>query len=234
MKTERIIERLYEVAKTMESDDLHTFERNVQGNIHEDFNILPIQLANLVLDLQNDLRTEEMRKNGKNTVFSAAKRILKSSRKTMPDKPVFHYPQVHEDGKQCVMDQYHAVIYSVENRLPLEPMPENIKREHELFPIQKSIPRNNNRELVLPDISDLKSYIKIKKARGEVIKNSKGGKCVKYDFGEDLPAVRAEYLLDMLECMPNAKAYVSAYKPTISGIYFKDGANEGVLLPIKK
>lgn len=152
----------------------------------------------------------------------------------MPDKPVFHYPQVHEDGKQCVMDQYHAVIYSAENKLPLEPMPENIKREHGLFPIQKSIPRNNNRELVLPDISDLKSYIKIKKARGEVIENTKSSKFVKYDFGENLPAVKAEYLLDMLECMPNAKAYASTYKPTMAGIYFTDGENEGILLPIRK
>ena len=234
MKTERMIERLYAIAKLMESDDCYMFEQNVKKNAHIDIDCsLPIQLANLVLDLQNDLRTEEAKKSGKNKALAAAKRILKHSAKYSP-KEVTHYAQEYDDGTQCVMDGYHAVKFAAKNKLPLEPMPESIRKCNNLFPIDECIPRNNNYEVELPSISDLKSYIKIKKAENKVIKSFNSRTAVAYDFGEGLPLVNAEYLLDIMECLPEAKAYLNGDYKDKRAIYFTDGENEGVLMPCNK
>lgn len=233
MKTERIIERLYAIAKLMESDDCYMFEHSVKNNAHIDIDSLPIQLANLVLDLQNDLRTEEAKKSGRNKALAAAKRILKNSVKHSP-KEVTHYVQEYDDGTQCVMDAYRAVKFSAKNKLPLEPMPESIRKCNNLYPIDKCIPRNNNYEVELPSISDLKSYIKIKKAEKKVFKSPNCRTVVMYDFGEGLPLVDAEYLLDIMECLPGARSYLNGDNKERANIYFTDGENEGVLCPCKK
>ena len=233
MKTERMIERLYAIAKLMESDDCYMFEHSVKNNAHIDIDSLPIQLANLVLDLQNDLRTEEAKKSGRNKALAAAKRILKNSVKYSP-KEVTHYTQEYDDGTQCVMDGYHAVKFAAKNKLPLEPMPESVRKYNDLYPIDRSIPRNNNYEVELPSISDLKSYIKIKKAEKRGIKSSNDRTAVMYDFGEGLPLVKAEYLLDIMECLPEARAYLNGNCKDKGAIYFTDGENEGVLMPVYK
>lgn len=229
-----MIERLYAIAKLMESDDCYMFEQNVKKNAHIDIDYsLPIQLANLVLDLQNDLRTEEAKKSGKNKALAAAKRILKHSAKYSP-KEVTHYAQEYDDGTQCVMDGYHAVKFAAKNKLPLEPMPESIRKSNDLFPIDGCIPRNNNYEVELPSISDLKSHIKISKAENKAVKYSSGRTGVMYDFGDGLPLVNAEYLLDIMECLPEAKAYLNGNCKDKRAIYFTDGENEGVLMPCNK
>ena len=234
MKTERMIERLYAIARLMESDDCYMFEQNVKKNAHIDIDYsLPIQLANLVLDLQNDLRAEEAKKSGKNKALAAAKRILKNSVKYSP-KEVTHYAQEYDDGTQCVMDNFHAVKFAAKNKLPLEPMPESIRKSNDLFPIDQSIPRKNNYKVELPSVSDLKSHIKISKAENKAVKYSSGRTGVMYDFGEGLPLVKAEYLLDIMECLPEARAYLNGNCKDKGAIYFTDGENEGVLMPVYK
>ena len=234
MKTERMIERLYAIAKLMESDDCYMFEQNVKKNTHIDIDYsLPIQLANLVLDLQNDLRAEEAKKSGKNKALTAAKRILKNSVKYSP-KEVTHYAQEYDDGTQCVMDNFHAVKFAAKNKLPLEPMPESVRKSNDLFPIDQSIPRKNNYKVELPSVSDLKSHIKISKAENKAVKYSSGRTGVMYDFGEGLPLVKAEYLLDIMECLPEARAYLNGNCKDKGAIYFTDGENEGVLMPVYK
>lgn len=169
------------------------------------------------------------------TKINAAKRILKNSKKTALCKPTLHYPQILDDSRQCVMVQYHAVVFAPDNVLPLEPMPDNVRAKCDLFPIDDTLKRarKNSVELVLPCIADLKAYIKELKAKKSDIRLTPHGAII-YDFGDNLPAVNAAYLLDILQLMPEAVAFVDTQKPLINAVYFSDGANEGALLPVRK
>lgn len=166
------------------------------------------------------------------TKINAAKRILKNSKKTAPDKPTLHYPQILDDSRQCIMDQFHAVVFAPGNVLPIDPMPDDVRAKCDLFPIDSTLnrARTNNAKLALPCIADLKAYIKAKK--NDIRLTTHGA--IIYDFGDNLPAVNAAYLLDMLQLMPDAIAFVDTRKPLINAVYFSDGTNEGALLPMRK
>lgn len=169
------------------------------------------------------------------TKINAAKRILKNSKKTAPDKPTLHYPQILDDGRQCIMDQCHAVVLVPGNVLPLDPMPDDVRAKCDLFPIDDTLKRakTNNAKRALPCIADLKEYIKEIKAKKSDNRLTTRGAII-YDFGDNLPAVNAAYLLDMLQLMPDAIAFVDTRKPLINAVYFSDGTNKGVLLPMRK
>ena len=89
-------------------------------------------------------------------------------------------------------------------------------------------------ELELPDKAKLKAFIKISKANKNIDDKFKG---IPFDFGFNKPLVNADFLLDIMELIPDATAF---YKPCsdnsgmiLNSIYLENDNSRGLLLPIR-
>ena len=162
---------------------------------------------------------------GKLSPLKAANRIIKIAKRS-------HRIATHGswmlNGMQCYCDGYRAV--RLHNPLPTEEIPPEAL-PMDLSGIINGAKENMGAELILPSIAELKAHIKIQKA---VKKSNKDRNPVTYDFGENLPAVNAEYLMDMLELLPECKARAAKHKPLIGLIYFEAEAGDGALCPVRK
>lgn len=148
----------------------------------------------------------------------------------------FDMQGVFEDGgKHCVIDGYRLLRFA-------DPIPGFQKAAHS-FDTVKALNQVINQdvtELSLPSAKDLRADIKLAKKAGydcngfgHIRIETRGRKIfVYYDFGYFLPMVDAEYLLSMLEALPDCKAYATESNST--PIYFVSGDNDGLLCPVRK
>lgn len=133
-------------------------------------------------------------------------------------------------GKYCILDGYRMVRYST----PLESFP----KAPDSLDTERAIGDKSryNIPLNLPTVKEIKADIKLARIGyidvGRIHVSGRGrSMSFKYDFGYGLPLVDAEFLIDMLDALPNAAAYAIDKS---SGIYFTDGENDGLLLPCHK
>ena len=159
----------------------------------------------------------------------AIARILKNCTSAMADK---YMGVIHDAGMYCVLDGFRLVRYAA----PLE----NFPKAAQTFDTNRAIGDKirYNVKLLLPSVKELKADMKIAKLseadvnRIHVIVK---GKRIDfgYDFGMSLPMVNAKWLIDMIEALPDAAAYAVEGRNT-NPIYFTDGTNDGIILPIRK
>lgn len=163
-------------------------------------------------------------KKANRTQKAAAKRFTKNliSRKRNDWRGIYHT----DDGAAVVFDDYHAVIC----RLDFDDLPKKEgSRPQVVFAELNQARHKDENPLQLPSIRELKSMI----ADFKKIPRGERPRRPVYDFGENLPQVNANYLLDMLLLMPGRAAY-SRNIYYNHGIYFTGEACEGVLMPIRK
>ena len=142
---------------------------------------------------------------------------------------------IEDAGKHCVMNGYMLVRCSS----PLSGFDPAV----ETFDTAKAIGdvSQYSAPLPLPSLKDLRADMKL--ARNSAAHNAavphyhvdRRGKVVKvyYDFGYGLPMVDAEYLLYMLEALPDCKALSMPGKQS-RPVYFVSGDSDGILLPVRK
>lgn len=155
------------------------------------------------------------------TQAAAAKRLLRNAWDKLPD------PATDALGRQYIVSRYFVT------RLDdaVLPMPEDAKRVDvecgSVYKLLTDFCADSMRELQLPNVADLRLYIREKKATG--IKSSQ----VAYDFGADAPACSAEYLLSIMELLPDCRAYVDG-KNNAMIHFFTSGDDRGILMAIRK
>ena len=157
----------------------------------------------------------------------ALSKIVKSCAENRPD-----FSGVFQDaGKYCVLDGYRLIRCAS----PLTGLGVSKKT----FDTEKAIGNlaDYTVSLQLPTIKELKADIKIAKngiefGRYHIDRNGKKI-FVLYDFGYGLPLVNAEYLLSMLEALPECEAFAVPGKVN-HPIYFRSGNDDGILLPVYK
>lgn len=157
-------------------------------------------------------------------------RIAKNCSSAMAGK---YYGIIHDAEKYYVLDGYRMVRYAT----PID----GLEDAPCTFDTVKAIGNKSaySAALVLPTVQEIKADMKIAKLAGtdinhiRVIKTDKRLDCC-YDFGYGLPMVNAKYLIDMIEALPDAQAYYNPEHALCNPIYFTDGENDGILLPIRK
>ena len=175
-----------------------------------------------------EIRREEAKRSGTADRQKAAERVIKSAK---ADKyhEALHGAWMTADGMQNLCDGFQA--YRLREALPLEEIPANVQPIY----IDRIVITNGGDVVPLPELSELRAYIKTEKARIKALKKSKELTPDKsapiWDFGDDLPQVRAEYLLNALELLPNCTAYA---RKKNEYIYFESDAGAGLILPIRK
>ena len=149
------------------------------------------------------------------SALNACKRIIRSSnRKDM--QGVFS-----EDGFSCVCDGYRLVRLKAD--LPSLP---HVKTD---FKASKALPKEAGREIKLPTIPELKSWIAERKAKIPGPWKPRENAYILTD-GDFRMGVNPQYLLDMLQIFPVSTA---RYTTAVSPLYFSSENGDGVLLPVR-
>ena len=222
MTNTKMLEAAYTLVKTLDSDSQTMIDKITKDNIQWDFNTTETVIANMIIQLKQDIVSDEAKKNGKNNQLKAIKEIIKSASK-LPTEAL-HYVKTIGNYQYACDDHILAKINSVGE---LKECPGNL----EYLDVEKFFSRKNEAclELTVPDGIKLKTYIKDQTARH---KKEKGYKIL-YNFGKDQPLVDAEMLNLAIDVMDGEfKAY---YKDGETALYFEDKkGNEVLLMPVSK
>ena len=175
--------------------------------------------------LEADMLIEQSKKSGTKSIVTAANRIIKNAESLK--KPLltgmFTNQTRYGSTLYCVCDSYVAIRF---NEKPLLPEIDEKWHGQEMQLEQIVKPMDGSKEIALPDIGELKVYIKTHKIKEK--NNPK--KVADYLLNEELNLwVDPQYLLNAMECLPDCKAYVAN---RISPIYFKAENGDGVVMPV--
>ena len=175
--------------------------------------------------LEADMLIEQSKKSGAKSIVTAANRIIKNAESLKKPLLAGMFTNQTRDGSTlyCVCDSYVAIRF---NEKPLLPEIDSKYHGQEMQLEQIVKPMDGSKEIDLPDISELKVYIKTHKIKEK--NNPK--KVADYLLDEELNLwVNPQYLLNAMECLPDCKAYAAN---RISPIYFKAENGDGVVMPV--
>lgn len=208
------IERLYDIIKVWH--DAVTIEGMTS---------MAYEMDNVLKQLEADMLIEQSKKSGAKSIVSAANRIIKNAE--LRNKPMLEgmFTNQTRDGSTlyCVCDGFVAIRF---NEKPLLPEIDEKWYGQEMQLEQIVRPIYDSEEITLPDIVELKVYIKTHKIKEK--NNPK--KVADYLLDKELNLwVNPQYLLNAMECLPDCKAYAAN---RISPIYFKAENGDGVVMPV--
>ena len=207
-------ERLYDIIKTWR--DSVTAEGMIATGAEMD---------NMLKQLEADMLIDQSKKSGIKSIVTAANRIIKNAESLKKPLLAGMFTNQTKDGSTlyCVCDSFVAIRF---NEKPLLPEIDEKWHGQEMQLEQIVKPMDGSKEISLPDISELKVYIKTHKIKEK--NNPK--KVADYLLDEEFNLwVNPQYLLNAMECLPDCKAYAAN---RISQIYFKAENGDGVVMPV--
>ena len=210
----------------MTNEKLYDIIKSWSVRIHDEgFLMMENEMLDVLKSLESDMLIEQSKKSGTKSIVTAANRIIKNAE--LRNKPMLEgmFTNQTRDGSTlyCVCDSYVAIRF---NEKPLLPEIDEKYHGQEMQLEQIVKPMDGSKEISLPDISELKVYIKTHKIKEK--NNDK--KVADYLLNEELNLwVNPQYLLNAMECLPDCKAYAAN---RISPIYFKAENGDGVVMPV--
>ena len=183
------------------------------------------EMNNVLEQLEIDMLIEQSNKSGAKSIVTAANRIIKNGE--LLKKPLLAgmFTNQTKDGSTlyCVCDSFVAIRF---NEKPLLPEIDSKYHGQEMQLEQIVKPMDGSKEITLPDIGELKVYIKTHKIKEK--NNPK--KVADYLLDEELNLwINPQYLLNAMECLPDCKAYAAN---RVSPIYLKAENGDGVVMPV--
>ena len=207
-------EKLYDIIKTWRDSV------TAEGMI-----VTGTEMNNVLKQLEADMLIEQSKKSGAKSIVTAANRIIKNAESLKKPLLAGMFTNQTRDGSTlyCVCDSFVAIRF---NDKPFLPEIDSKYHGQEMQLEQIVKPMDDSKEINLPDISELKVYIKTHKIKEK--NNPK--KVADYLLNEELNLwVDPQYLLNAMECLPDCKAYAAN---RISPIYFKAENGDGVVMPV--
>lgn len=230
MNVATLYKKTYQIYQTMSREENNIAEeRNAGGNgqIPAGLPLRQFLTQQLLQELEKEIENEPAKK----TTKAAVKRVLKDKgcsgyRNEHTQHPV-SYDSFYWIGSGSILIRLNP---ETADFLPEEPTenPESVNYIQTVCKVMKTAAEESKEYLTLPTPAELRAYIDKEKAKGNT-------KQIRYCFGENLPMVNAEYLLDILCCVPDPVCRIAAGNP-MKPLYFIDplAGNAAILLPIKK
>ena len=210
----------------MTTEKLYDIIKAWSVRIHDEgFLMMENEMLDVLKSLEADMLIEQSKKSGTKSIVTAANRIIKNAESLKKSLLAGMFTNQTRDGSTlyCVCDSYVAIRF---NEKPLLPEIDSKYHGQEMQLEQIVKPMDGSKEIALPDISELKVYIKTHKIKEK--NNPK--KVADYLLDEELNLwVNPQYLLNAMECLPDCKAYAAN---RISPIYFKAENGDGVVMPV--
>ena len=208
------IERLYDTIKTW-----------CDSVTADGMKSMAYEMNNVLKQLEADMLIEQSKKSGTKSIVTAANRIIKNAESLKKPLLAGMFTNQTRDGSTlyCVCDSFVAIRF---NEKPFLPEIDEKYHGQEMQLEQIVKPMDGSKEIALPDLSELKVYIKTHKIKEK--NNPK--KVADYLLDEELNLwVNPQYLLNAMECLPDCKAYAAN---RISPIYVKAENGDGVVMPV--
>ena len=183
------------------------------------------EMDNVLKQLEADMLIEKAKKSGTKSIVTAANRIIKNAESLKKPLLAGMFTNQTKDGSTlyCVCDSFVAIRF---NEKPLLSEIDSKYHGQEMQLEQIVKPMDGSKEIALPDISELKVYIKTHKIK----EKNNPNKVADYLLNEELNLwVNPQYLLNTMACLPDCKAYAAN---RISPIYFKAENGDGVVMPV--
>lgn len=236
MNAEKVLASLNEIVKQIDKDhpdyyfsgyfnrDMHSIESSCNG--------APSMMADLCKALQMDILKSSYKCKANRT--GAVLRILKNA-----EKEQFTKAFIDEDGKEIVLDGYRAICFvNPVELIPTTDIDEGFTTIKNSY-FNEDISSYN--ALNLKSLAELKAELKIDKANNVGIGTGKKKKVPIYafdisadEYNSTTPVVNLQYLIDIVEAMPSAKAFYKTNRNGISTVYFVDDeGNRAILLPFR-
>lgn len=234
MNAEKVLAALNEIIEQIDKDQLDYnfkkyFDRDM-NSVESSYCGAPSMMADLCKALQMDILKSSDRYKANRT--KAVLRILKNS-----NKEQFTKAFIDDDGKEIVLDGYRAIYFAS----PVDGVPTTDNGDGFLSIRDSYFGKDISSydKLNLASLAELKAEFKIDKANNVGIDTGKKKKTPIYAFGisadeykRTTPIVNLQYLIDIIEAMPNAKAFYKTNRNGISTVYFVDDeCNMAILLP---
>lgn len=236
MNAEKVLAALNEIIEQIDKDQLDYnfkkyFDRDM-NSIESSYCGAPSMMADLCKALQMDIlkSSDKCKANRAKAVL----RILKNA-----PREQFTKAFIDDDGKEIVLDGYRAICFT--NPVDGVPTTDNgdgfISIKNSYF--SEDISSYNKLNLV--SLAELKAELKIDKANNVGADTEKKKRTPIYAFGisadeynSTMPVVSLQYLIDIVEAMPSAKAFYKTNRNGILMVYFVDDeGNMAVLLPLR-
>ena len=210
----------------MTTEKLYDIIKSWSARIHDEgFLMMENEMLDVLKSLVSDMLIEQSKKSGTKSIVTAANCIIKNAESRNKPMLAGMFTNQTRDGSTlyCVCDSYVAIRF---NEKPLLSEIDSKYHGQEMQLEQIVKPMDGSKEIALPDISELKVYIKTHKIKEK--NNPK--KVADYLLDEELNLwVNPQYLLNAMECLPDCKAYAAN---RISPIYFKAENGDGVVMPV--
>ena len=211
----------------MTTEKLYDIIKSWSIKIHDEgFFMMENEMLDVLKSLESDMLLEQSKKSGTKSIVTAANRIIKNaeSRKRPVLEGMFENKDKYGETKYCVCDGFVAIRF---NEKPLLPKIDETYHGQEVQLEQIVKPMDGSKEIVLPDISEIKVFIKTHKIKEKNIPK----KVADYLLDEELNLwVNPQYLLNAMECLPDCKAYAAN---SISPIYIEAKNGDGCVCPVK-
>ena len=210
----------------MTTEKLYDIIKSWSVRIHDEgLLMMENEMLDVLKSLESDMLIEQSKKSGTKSIVTAANRIIKNAESLKKPLLAGMFTNQTRDGSTlyCVCDGVVAIRF---NEKPLLPEIDEKYHGQEMQLEQIVKPMDGSKEIALPDISELKVYIKTHKIKEK--NNPK--KVADYLLNEELNLwVNPQYLLNAMECLPDCKAYAAN---RISPIYFKSENGDGCVCPV--
>ena len=212
---------------------LENFAKDIMTNSLKDSTIslcLGFTVGEIIRVLKQDIYNSENKKNGKSKQATAIKSVINVSKQNNGQPQLLTSYLI--DGKQYVMCYAYGFVFND----PIEGVPVSNNLEHgkKFVDIINTAKHNTyDIELELPERNALSVYIKTEKAYRKTMGKYAQKNPITFDFGGDYPLVNAEYLLAVMDGLPDGKLLFCSEHP-YSPMYCKGSDGEALLIPVEK
>lgn len=224
MTKENIYTELLKYINTLPEDDKNFVNKLIDREEMHNSEYGVFILADMAINLKNDIRNENAKSAGKSNLQKAANEIIKSAKNT-PNTSA--HGVIVCGNNTYVCDGYQGIKFKTEVDLPEAPKGNAPNMDGIFNPLYTA----NNINLTLPTVADLKTFIKLKTAELKAVADKKADKTVFYDFGDGLPMVNAKYLLNAIDATGAKTAKIAS---AMSIILFEGDDADAILCPIRK
>ena len=149
----------------MTTEKLYDIIKSWSVRIHDEgFLMMENEMLDVLKSLEADMLIEKAKKSGTKSIVTAANRIIKNAESLNKPMLAGMFTNQTRDGSTlyCVCDSYVAIRFNEKQLLP-EIDEKYHGQEMQLEQIVK--PMDGSKEIALPDISELKVYIKTHKIK---------------------------------------------------------------------
>lgn len=202
---------------------LKNVNESIEAYAVSDYGKMMENLYTLRREMREQIMAESAKADGKREEQKHANRILKRLQKYL-DRQCMNGASgaLWNNGTQLIFDSYCAI--RMKSPLPVQDAV-NVSIADQVEGFVNAASHNMGAVLELPQKNELKSILKLYKAGDLPLK--------KYDFGEGLPAVDAEFLLDVLSVVGGGATAIAS-TDAMRGIYISGANGDAVLMPVRK